>query len=82
MKSGCTHGNIGNRPNFSLSPADLINIPSLARSIGNIFIKQIWTKDFDMYRMTKPKNTEPKLSRQSEAQQMMMKLKYLAVEKF
>jgi riboflavin biosynthesis pyrimidine reductase len=25
-----------------LSPADLINIPSLARSIGNRFITQIW----------------------------------------
>jgi hypothetical protein len=36
-----------------------------------------------MYRMTKPKNTESKLRRQSEAQQMMMmKLEYLAVEKF
>jgi hypothetical protein len=44
MKSGCTHGKIVNRPNFSLSPADLIDIPSLARSIGNRFIKQIWTK--------------------------------------
>jgi hypothetical protein len=44
MKSGCTHGKIVNRPNFSLSPVDLIDIPSLARSIGNRFIKQIWTK--------------------------------------
>jgi hypothetical protein len=44
MKSGCTHGKIVNRPNFSLSPADLIDIPILARSIGNRFIKQIWTK--------------------------------------
>jgi hypothetical protein len=44
MKSGCTHGKIVNRPNFSLSPADLIDIPSLARSIRNRFIKQIWTK--------------------------------------
>jgi hypothetical protein len=35
----------------------------------------------DMYRMTKPKNTEPKLSR-SKAQQMVMKLEYLDVEKF
>jgi hypothetical protein len=43
MKSGCTHGKIVNRPNFSLSPADLIDIPSVARSIGNKFIKQIWT---------------------------------------
>jgi hypothetical protein len=44
MKSGCMHGKIVNRPNFSLSPADLIDIPSLARSIGNRFITQIWTK--------------------------------------
>jgi hypothetical protein len=41
MKSGCTHGKIVNRPNFSLTPADLIDIPSLARSIGNRFIMQI-----------------------------------------
>jgi hypothetical protein len=34
-----------------------------------------------MYMMTKPRNTEPKLSRRSEAQQMAMKLEYLAVEK-
>jgi hypothetical protein len=44
MKAGCTHGKIVNRPNFSLSPADLTGIPSLARSIGNRFITQIWTK--------------------------------------
>ena len=30
LKAGCTHGKIVNRPNFSLSPADLIDIPSLA----------------------------------------------------
>jgi hypothetical protein len=30
LKSGCEHGKIVNRPNFSLSPADLDNIPSLA----------------------------------------------------
>jgi hypothetical protein len=41
MKTGCTHGKIMNRPNFSLSPADLTGIPSLARSIGNRFITQI-----------------------------------------
>jgi hypothetical protein len=44
LKSGCTHENIVNRPNFSLSPADLVDIPNLARSIGNRFIKLIWTK--------------------------------------
>jgi hypothetical protein len=44
MKVGCTHGKIVNRSNFSLSPADLTDIPSLAQSIGNRFITQIWTK--------------------------------------
>jgi hypothetical protein len=44
LKSGCTHGKIVNRPNFSLSPVDLIDIPSLARSIGNRFIKLVWMK--------------------------------------
>jgi hypothetical protein len=44
LKSGCTHGKIVNWPNFSLSPADLIDIPSLARSVGNRFIKLVWTK--------------------------------------
>jgi hypothetical protein len=44
MKAGCTHGNIVNRPNFSLSPADLDDIPGLARSIGNRFVTQIWEK--------------------------------------
>jgi hypothetical protein len=44
IKSGCEHGKIVNRPNFSLSPTDLVDIPSLARSIGNKFITQIWVK--------------------------------------
>jgi hypothetical protein len=44
MKTGCMHGKIVNRPNFSLSPADLTDIPILARNIGNRFITQIWTK--------------------------------------
>jgi hypothetical protein len=44
MKASCTHRKIVNRPNFSLSPADLTDIPSLARSIGNRFITQIWRK--------------------------------------
>jgi hypothetical protein len=44
MKAGCTHGNIVNRPNFSLSPTDLNDIPGLARSIGNRFVTQIWAK--------------------------------------
>jgi hypothetical protein len=33
-----------NRPTFSLSPTDLVDIPSEARSIGNRFITQIWAK--------------------------------------
>jgi hypothetical protein len=45
MKTDFTHGKIVNRPNFNLSPADLTDIPSLARSIGNRFITQIWMKD-------------------------------------
>jgi hypothetical protein len=44
MKIGCPHGKIVNRPNFSLSPADLNDIPSLTQSIGNRFITQIWAK--------------------------------------
>jgi hypothetical protein len=44
MKTGCTHGKIVDRPNFSMSQEDLNDIPSLARSIGNRFITQIWTK--------------------------------------
>jgi hypothetical protein len=44
MKAGYTNGNIVNRPNFSLSPVDLNDIPGLARSIGNRFVTQIWAK--------------------------------------
>jgi hypothetical protein len=44
LKSGCEHGKIINRPNFSLSPTILDDIPNLARSIANKFIKVIWTK--------------------------------------
>jgi hypothetical protein len=44
LKAGCTHVKIVNRPNFSLSPSDLIDFPSKARSIGSRFITQIWAK--------------------------------------
>jgi hypothetical protein len=44
MKASCTHKNIVNRPNFSLSLADLNDIPGLARSIGNRFVTQLWAK--------------------------------------
>jgi hypothetical protein len=38
LKAGCTHAKTAT---FSLSPTDLIDIPSEARSIGNRFITQI-----------------------------------------
>jgi hypothetical protein len=44
MKAGCTHGKAVNKPTFSLSSIDLVDIPSEARSIGNRFITQIWAK--------------------------------------
>jgi hypothetical protein len=44
LKAGSTHAYTVNRPTFSLSPSDLIDIPSEARSIGNRFITQIWAK--------------------------------------
>jgi hypothetical protein len=44
IKAGCDHGKIVNRPNFTLSPSILDDIPDLARSISNRFVKMIWTK--------------------------------------
>lgn len=44
MKAGCNHVRAANRPNFSMSPSDLIGISAEARSIGNRFITQIWAK--------------------------------------
>jgi hypothetical protein len=44
MKAGCNHVRAVNRPNFSLSPSNLIDILTEARSIGNRFITQIWAK--------------------------------------
>jgi hypothetical protein len=44
LRAGCEHGKIVNRPNFTLSPSILDDIPDLARSISNRFIKMIWTK--------------------------------------
>jgi hypothetical protein len=44
LKAGCTHVKTVNKPNFSMSPSDLVNIPGEARSIGNRFITQIWAK--------------------------------------
>jgi hypothetical protein len=42
IKAGYNHARVVNRPNFSLSPTDLIDIPAEAQSIGNEFITQIW----------------------------------------
>jgi hypothetical protein len=44
MKAGCTHGKTVNKLTFSLSPTELVDIPSEAWSIGNRFITQIWAK--------------------------------------
>jgi hypothetical protein len=38
LRAGCTHAKTVNRPTFSLSPSDLIDIPSEARSVENRFI--------------------------------------------
>jgi hypothetical protein len=42
IKAGCNHTRAINRPNFSLSSSDLVDVPAEARSIGNRFITQIW----------------------------------------
>jgi hypothetical protein len=44
LKAGCTHAKIVNKPTFSLSSSDLVDIHGEARSIGNKFITQIWAK--------------------------------------
>jgi hypothetical protein len=44
LKAGCTHAKVVNRPTFSLSSTNLIDIPGEARSIGSRFITQIWAK--------------------------------------
>jgi hypothetical protein len=38
VMAGCNHIRTFNRPNFSLSSSDLVNIPAEAKSIGNRFI--------------------------------------------
>jgi hypothetical protein len=44
LKAGSTHAKTANKPTFSLSSSDLVDIPGEARSIGNRFITQIWAK--------------------------------------
>jgi hypothetical protein len=43
-KAGCKHLRYVNKPTFTISLADLKNIPSEARCVGNRFITQIWAK--------------------------------------
>jgi hypothetical protein len=54
LKAGCTHAKIVNRPTFSLSPIDLVDIPSEARSIGSRFITQIWGRVVGIWLVTRP----------------------------
>jgi predicted nuclease with TOPRIM domain len=44
IKAGCNHTKVVNRPNFSLSSSDLVDVLAEGRSIGNRFITQIWAK--------------------------------------
>jgi hypothetical protein len=43
-KTGCKHLIDVNKPTFAISPADIKNISSEARSVGNRFVTQIWAK--------------------------------------
>jgi hypothetical protein len=43
-KAECKHLENVNKPTFTISLADLENIPSEAQRVGNRFITQIWTK--------------------------------------
>jgi hypothetical protein len=43
-KAECNHIETVNKPTFGRSSSDLNNIPAEARSVGNRFIAQIWTK--------------------------------------
>jgi hypothetical protein len=44
LKAWCTHAKTVNKPTFSLSSSDLVDILGEAQSIGNRFITQIWAK--------------------------------------
>jgi hypothetical protein len=44
LKAGCTHAKMVNKPTFSLSTSDLVDIPVEAQSNENRFITQIWAK--------------------------------------
>jgi hypothetical protein len=44
LKARCTHAKTVNKPTFSLSTSDLVDILAEAQSIRNKFITQIWAK--------------------------------------
>jgi hypothetical protein len=44
VKVGCTHLKSVNKPTFNISPSNLNGMPAQARSVGNRFVTQIWTK--------------------------------------
>jgi hypothetical protein len=44
IKARCNHARAANRPDFSLSSSDLVDVPFEAQTIGNRFITQIWVK--------------------------------------
>jgi hypothetical protein len=43
-KAGCNYLKTVNKPTFGLSSSDLVDILAEAKSVGNRFITQIWTK--------------------------------------
>jgi hypothetical protein len=43
-KAGCNYLKTVNKPTFDLSSSDLVDILAEAKSVGNRFITQIWTK--------------------------------------
>ena len=53
LKAGCTHAKILNRPNFSLSASDLVDIPNIARSIGTRFVTQFGRRVVESWLVTR-----------------------------
>jgi hypothetical protein len=44
VKAGFTHLKSVNKHTFNISPPQLNEMPAKARSVGNIFVTQIWMK--------------------------------------
>jgi hypothetical protein len=53
LKAGRTHAKILNRPNFSLSASDLVDIPNIARSIGTRFVTQFGRRVVESWLVTR-----------------------------